>query len=64
MDLAVSGARRGETLWVSTGARAAERTDLLDSSHLRTGHTLYTEAATLWAVPAVIYLFGGRCVWA
>ncbi|MEV6937390.1 BtrH N-terminal domain-containing protein [Streptomyces sp. NPDC051132] len=27
----------------------AECTDLLDSSHLRTGHTLYAEAATLWA---------------
>ncbi|MFB7620844.1 BtrH N-terminal domain-containing protein [Kitasatospora sp. NPDC056181] len=26
----------------------AECTDLLDSSHLRTGHTLYTEAAILW----------------
>ncbi|AUY48396.1 BtrH N-terminal domain-containing protein [Streptomyces sp. CB01881] len=26
----------------------AECTDLLDSSHLRTGHTLYTEAAVLW----------------
>ncbi|MFD3680422.1 BtrH N-terminal domain-containing protein [Streptomyces sp. NPDC058613] len=38
----------------------AECTDLLDSSHLRTGHTLYTEAATLWTeVAALINKAGG-----
>ncbi|MFE7839178.1 BtrH N-terminal domain-containing protein [Streptomyces sp. NPDC057474] len=32
----------------------AECTELLDSSHLRTGHTLYTEAATLWSEVAAL----------
>ncbi|MFF3395045.1 BtrH N-terminal domain-containing protein [Streptomyces sp. NPDC002669] len=32
----------------------AECTDLIDSSHLRTGHALYTEAATLWAEVAAL----------
>ncbi|MBN0049151.1 BtrH N-terminal domain-containing protein [Streptomyces actuosus] len=32
----------------------AECTALLDSSHLRTGHRLYTEAATLWSEVAAL----------
>lgn len=32
----------------------AECADLLDSGHLRTGHTLYTEAATLWTEVAAL----------
>ncbi|MFI6588071.1 BtrH N-terminal domain-containing protein [Embleya sp. NPDC050493] len=32
----------------------AECTEVLDSGHLRTGHTLYTEAATLWTEVAAL----------
>ncbi|MFD4656332.1 BtrH N-terminal domain-containing protein [Kitasatospora sp. NPDC058444] len=32
----------------------AECADLLDSGHLRTGHTLYTEAAVLWTEAAAL----------
>jgi hypothetical protein len=38
----------------------AECTDLLDSSHLRTGHTLYTEAATLWTEAAALIKKAGE----
>ncbi|MDA8371445.1 MAG: DUF4872 domain-containing protein [Nocardiopsaceae bacterium] len=38
----------------------AECTELLDSSHLRTGHTLYTEAATLWAEAAALITKAGE----
>ncbi|MFF9333280.1 BtrH N-terminal domain-containing protein [Streptomyces albogriseolus] len=38
----------------------AECTGLLDSSHLRTGHALYTEAATLWADVAVLIKQAGE----
>ncbi len=38
----------------------AECTDLLDSSHLRIGHTLYTEAATLWAEAAALIKKAGE----
>ncbi|MEV6805337.1 BtrH N-terminal domain-containing protein [Streptomyces sp. NPDC051129] len=38
----------------------AECTDLLDSSHLRTGHTLYAEAATLWAEVAALIKKAGE----
>ncbi|MEE1770110.1 BtrH N-terminal domain-containing protein [Streptomyces sp. JV185] len=38
----------------------AECTNLLDSSHLRTGHTLYTEAAGLWTEAAVLIKKAGE----
>jgi hypothetical protein len=38
----------------------AECTELLDSSHLRTGHTLYTEAATLWTEAAALITQAGE----
>ncbi|MGC0417315.1 BtrH N-terminal domain-containing protein [Embleya sp. AB8] len=38
----------------------AECTDLLDSSHLRTGHTLYAEAATLWTEVAALIKKAGE----
>ncbi|MEV1053875.1 BtrH N-terminal domain-containing protein [Streptomyces sp. NPDC049887] len=38
----------------------AECTDLLDSSHLRTGHTLYTEAAILWTEVAALIKKAGE----
>ncbi|MFJ7199581.1 MULTISPECIES: BtrH N-terminal domain-containing protein [unclassified Streptomyces] len=38
----------------------AECTDLLDSSHLRTGHTLYTEAAGLWTETATLIQKAGE----
>ncbi|MFD6230556.1 BtrH N-terminal domain-containing protein [Streptomyces sp. NPDC060232] len=38
----------------------AECTDLLDSNHLRTGHTLYTEAATLWTHAAALIKKAGE----
>ncbi|MFC9753761.1 BtrH N-terminal domain-containing protein [Streptomyces sp. NPDC056921] len=38
----------------------AECTDLLDSSHLRTGHTLYTEAACLWTEAAALIKEAGE----
>lgn len=38
----------------------AECTDLLDSSHLCTGHTLYTEAATLWTEVAALIKKAGE----
>ncbi|GAA3725755.1 hypothetical protein HDA32_003114 [Spinactinospora alkalitolerans] len=38
----------------------AECTELLDSSHLRTGHTLYTEAATLWTEVAALIKKAGE----
>ncbi|MFH9043537.1 BtrH N-terminal domain-containing protein [Streptomyces sp. NPDC017966] len=38
----------------------AECTDLLDSSHLRTGHTLYTEAAVLWTEVAALIKKAGE----
>ncbi|WP_336317666.1 BtrH N-terminal domain-containing protein [Streptomyces lavendofoliae] len=38
----------------------AECTDVLDSSHLRTGHTLYAEAATLWAEVARLIKTAGE----
>ncbi|MFC9290018.1 BtrH N-terminal domain-containing protein [Streptomyces sp. NPDC057052] len=38
----------------------AECTDLLDSSPLRTGHTLYTEAASLWAEVAALIKKAGE----
>jgi hypothetical protein len=37
----------------------AECTHLLDSSHLRTGHGLYTEAATLWTEAAALIAQAG-----
>ncbi|GAB7035735.1 BtrH N-terminal domain-containing protein [Streptomyces sp. NPDC021749] len=37
----------------------AECTHLLDSSHLRTGHRLYTEAATLWTNVAALIARAG-----
>ncbi|MGC9499317.1 BtrH N-terminal domain-containing protein [Streptomyces sp. WG7] len=38
----------------------AECTGLLDSSHLRTGHTLYTEAAALWPEVAALIKKAGE----
>ncbi|MGW0884685.1 BtrH N-terminal domain-containing protein [Streptomyces sp. NPDC002671] len=38
----------------------AECTDLLDNSHLRTGHTLYAEAATLWTEVAALIKKAGE----
>lgn len=38
----------------------AECTDLLDSSRLRTGHTLYTEAAVLWTEAAALIALAGE----
>ena len=38
----------------------AECTQLLDSSHLRTGHRLYTEAATLWTEVAALIAKAGE----
>ncbi|WP_406419228.1 BtrH N-terminal domain-containing protein [Streptomyces sp. NBC_01614] len=38
----------------------AECTDLLDSGHLRTGHRLYTEAATLWTEVAALITKAGE----
>lgn len=38
----------------------AECTQLLDSSHLRTGHRLYTEAATLWTEVAALITKAGE----
>jgi len=38
----------------------AECTHLLDSSNLRTGHTLYTEAATLWTEAAALITKAGE----
>ncbi|MGW1102467.1 BtrH N-terminal domain-containing protein [Streptomyces sp. NPDC002540] len=38
----------------------AECTHLLDSSHLRTGHALYTEAATLWTEAAALITQAGE----
>jgi hypothetical protein len=38
----------------------AECTQLLDSSHLRTGHALYTEAATLWTEVAALITKAGE----
>ncbi|MFE4328778.1 BtrH N-terminal domain-containing protein [Streptomyces sp. NPDC056831] len=38
----------------------AECTQLLDSSHLRTGHALYTEAATLWTEAAALITEAGE----
>ncbi|WP_407285138.1 BtrH N-terminal domain-containing protein [Streptomyces sp. BP-8] len=38
----------------------AECTQLHDSSHLRTGHTLYTEAATLWTEVAALLTKAGE----
>ncbi|MFE2595009.1 BtrH N-terminal domain-containing protein [Streptomyces sp. NPDC059396] len=38
----------------------AECTELLDSSHLRTGHALYTEAATLWTEAAALIKQAGE----
>jgi hypothetical protein len=38
----------------------AECTDLFDSSHLRTAHTLYTEAATLWTEVAALIRRAGE----
>lgn len=37
----------------------AECTELLDSDHLRTGHGLYTEAATLWTEAAALITKAG-----
>lgn len=37
----------------------AECTELLDSSHLRTGHRLYTEAASLWTEVAALITEAG-----
>ncbi|HUR02751.1 MAG TPA: BtrH N-terminal domain-containing protein [Nonomuraea sp.] len=38
----------------------AECTELLDSSHLRTGHELYSEAATLWTAAAALITKAGE----
>ncbi|WP_432092633.1 BtrH N-terminal domain-containing protein [Streptomyces sp. bgisy100] len=38
----------------------AECTQLIDSSHLRTGHSLYTEAATLWTGVAGLIATAGE----
>ena len=38
----------------------AECTELLDSSHLRSGHRLYTEAATLWTETAALIKKAGE----
>ncbi|WP_414506597.1 BtrH N-terminal domain-containing protein [Streptomyces sp. NEAU-L66] len=38
----------------------AECAQLIDSSHLRTGHTLYTEAATLWTQVAELLATAGE----
>ncbi|MGY5131475.1 BtrH N-terminal domain-containing protein [Streptomyces nigrescens] len=38
----------------------AECAQLIDSSHLRTGHTLYTEAATLWTQVAALLATAGE----
>ncbi|MFJ1549269.1 BtrH N-terminal domain-containing protein [Streptomyces sp. NPDC088246] len=38
----------------------AECTQLIDSSHLRTGHALYTEAATLWTEAAALITKAGE----
>jgi hypothetical protein len=38
----------------------AECTDLLDSNHLRTGHTLYSEAAALWVEVAALIKHAGE----
>ncbi|MET8217731.1 BtrH N-terminal domain-containing protein [Streptomyces hirsutus] len=38
----------------------AECTQLIDSSHLRTGHTLYTEAAALWTQVAALVTTAGE----
>ncbi|WP_067840610.1 BtrH N-terminal domain-containing protein [Nocardia lijiangensis] len=38
----------------------AECTQLIDSSHLRTGHRLYTEAATLWTEVAALITQAGE----
>ncbi|MBT2233724.1 BtrH N-terminal domain-containing protein [Nonomuraea sp. NEAU-A123] len=38
----------------------AECTELLDSSHLRTGHELYSEAATLWTATATLIAKAGE----
>ncbi|MEV4378293.1 BtrH N-terminal domain-containing protein [Streptosporangium sp. NPDC049644] len=38
----------------------AECVQLLDSGHLRTGHTLYTEAATLWTEAAALIAEAGE----
>ncbi|MFB6618209.1 BtrH N-terminal domain-containing protein [Streptomyces sp. NPDC085524] len=38
----------------------AECADLLDSSHLRTGHALYTEAAALWTEAAALIKKAGE----
>ncbi|MGW1411082.1 BtrH N-terminal domain-containing protein [Streptomyces sp. NPDC002403] len=38
----------------------AECTNLLDSNHLRTGHTLYTEAAGLWTEAALLIKKAGE----
>lgn len=38
----------------------AECTQLIDSSHLRTGHTLYTEAAALWTQVAALVATAGE----
>lgn len=38
----------------------AECAELLDSDHLRTGHTLYAEAATLWTEAAALIKEAGE----
>ena len=38
----------------------AESSDLIDSTHLRTGHTLYAEAATLWTQVATLITTAGE----
>ncbi|WP_081236437.1 BtrH N-terminal domain-containing protein [Streptomyces viridosporus] len=38
----------------------AECAQLIDSNHLRTGHTLYTEAATLWTQVAALIATAGE----
>ncbi|MFE7570997.1 BtrH N-terminal domain-containing protein [Streptomyces sp. NPDC057539] len=38
----------------------AECTQLIDSNHLRTGHSLYTEAATLWTQVAALVATAGE----
>jgi hypothetical protein len=38
----------------------AEGAQLIDSRHLRTGHSLYTEAATLWTQVAALVATAGE----
>ncbi|MGX6741049.1 DUF4872 domain-containing protein, partial [Streptomyces xantholiticus] len=38
----------------------AECAQLIDSSHLRTGHSLYAEAATLWTQVAALVAAAGE----